>query len=102
MAKKRVSPGGSQPALSEDWVEKIPDVVVDAADTYLRAMRQANKYSEQSRNAKAKCIEVMKENGLKRIRIDDGKQWLEVEDEAKLKTRKVKPEKDLTQQSARS
>ena len=102
MAKKRVSPGGSQPVLNADWVEQIPEVVQEAADSFLRAMRQKNKFTEQTRNAREKCIELMKQNGIARMRIDDGKQWLEVEDAAKLKTRKVQVEKDDTRQSARA
>lgn len=106
MAKKRVSaappPAVKQPPLDPDWEDQIPEVVQDAVDTYLRAMRQKNKFSEQTRNAKDKCIEVMKENGIKKLRIDEGKQWLEVEDEPKLRTRKVQIEKDDTRQSARA
>jgi hypothetical protein len=102
MAKKRVQPGGSQPVLNTEWVEQIPDVVQEAADSYLRAMRQKNKFTEQTRNAREKCIELMKANNIPRMRIDDGKQWLECEDVAKLQTRKVKVEQDDTRQSARA
>lgn len=102
MAKKRVQPGGSQPSLNPEWEDQIPEVVQEAADSYLRAMRQKNKFTEQARNAKDKAIELMKEHKIPRMRIDDGKQWLEVEDEAKLKTKKVKIEKDDTRQSARA
>ena len=102
MAKKRISPGSTQPTLAADWEQDIPDVVSEAADSYLRAMRQRNKYAEVTRSAHEKCIELMRENGIERMRIDDGKQWLSVEDEFKLKTRKVKPEKDDTRQSARA
>lgn len=100
MAKKRVSPGGSQPSLDPSWNDEVPEVVSEAADSYLRAMRQKNKFTETARNAREKCIEVMKENGIQKMRIDDGKQWLEIEDDAKLKTRKVNLEKDDTRQSA--
>ena len=102
MAKKRVQPGGTQPALDPEWQDQVPEVVQEAVDSYLRAMRQKNKFQEQTRNAKEKCIELMKENGIKRLRIDDGKNWLECEDSAKLKTRKVNIEKDDQRQSTRA
>lgn len=102
MAKKRVSPGGSQPQLSTEWTEQIPEVVAEAADSYLRAMRQKNKFAEQTRVSKEKCIELMKEHGITKMRIDDGKQWLEVEPTDKLKTRKVKVEKDDQRQSVKA
>ena len=44
----------------------------------------------------------MKEHSIKKLRIDDGKQWLICEDRNALKTQKVKPEKDDTRQSARA
>lgn len=42
MAKKRVKtdPGGDQPLLMPECADEIPDVVAEAADSYLRAMRQ--------------------------------------------------------------
>jgi hypothetical protein len=102
MAKKRVSPGGQQPALNPDWEDEIPEPVAAAVDDYLKKMRAKNKLSEQERAAREKCIEQMKEHNIKRLRIDDGKQWLECEDVGRLKTRKVKVEKDDTRQSARA
>lgn len=42
----------------------------------------------------------MRENGIQKMRIDNGKQWLEVEDKHNLKTRKVNLEKDDVRQSA--
>jgi hypothetical protein len=102
MAKKRISPGGSQPALDPEWTDQPPEVVQEAVDSYLRAMRQKNKFTEQTRNAKEKAIELMKANGITRLRIDDGKQWLEVEAKDSLRTRKVQVEKDDTRQSARA
>lgn len=104
MAKKRVQtdPGGDQPLLMPECAEEIPDVVAEAADTYLRAMRQKNKFAEQTRVAKEKCIELMKEHGIDKMRIDNGKQWLEVEDKMNLKTRKVQIEKDDVRQSAKA
>lgn len=88
--------------LNPDWNDDIPEVVSEAADSYLRAMRLKNKATETTRNAREKCIELMRENGIQKMRIDDGKQWLEVEDEFKLKTRKVNLEKDDTRQSAKA
>jgi uncharacterized membrane protein len=102
MAKKRVTPGGSQPALDSSWQEEYPEVVTEAADSYLRAMRQKNKITETARNAREKCVELMRENGITKMRIDEGKQWLELEDDYKLKTRKVNVEKDDTRQSAKA
>lgn len=90
--------------LNPEWSDQaeIPDVVLEAADSYLRAMRQKNKYQEQTRVAKEKAIELMRQNGITKLRIDNGKQWLEVEDKHNLKTRKVQVEKDDTRQSARA
>jgi len=104
MAKKRISPGpGNQtPALDPDWQDQIPEPVAEAVDDYLKKMRGKNKIAEQERAARDRCIELMKEHGIQKLRIDEGKQWLEVKDEPKLKTRKVKPEKDDTRQSARA
>jgi len=102
MAKKRVSPGGQQPVLSNDWADEIPEPVSEAVDDYLRKMRAKHKLAEQERSAREVCIERMKKHGVKELRIDDGKNWLECEDEAKFKTRKVKVEKDDTRQSARA
>lgn len=102
MAKKRVKtdPGGDQPLLMPECADEIPDVVAEAADSYLRAMRQKNKFTEQTRTAREKCIDLMRENGIQKMRIDNGKQWLEVEDKHNLKTRKVNLEKDDVRQSA--
>lgn len=102
MAKKRVSPGGQQPVLDPAWQDEIPEAVAEAVDDYLKKMRSKNKLAEQERAARDKCIEVMKEHNIKRLRIDDGKQWLECEDTNRLKTKKVKVEKDDTRQSARA
>lgn len=102
MAKKRVQAGGSQPSLNPEWEDQIPEVVQEAADSYLRAMRQKNKFTEQARAAKEKAIELMKQNNIPRMRIDDGKQWLEVEAKDNLRTRKVQVEKDDARQSARA
>jgi len=102
MAKKRVSPGGSQPQLDPEWNDDIPEAVAEAVDEYLKNMRAKNKLAEKERLARETCIEVMKEHGIKKLRIDDGKQWLECEDTNRLKTRKVKLEKDDTRQMARA
>lgn len=105
MAKKKIQPSGNPPTqrpLNEEWVDKPPEVVQQAVDDYLRAMRQKNKFTEQTRHAKDKAIELMKQNGITKLRIDEGKQWLEVEAKDNLRTRKVKVEKDDTRQSARA
>ena len=102
MAKKRISPGGVQPALAADWEEEIPESVAMAVDDYLKTMRAKNKLAEKERAARDKCIEEMKNHKIAKLRIDDGKQWLECEDTNRLKTRKVKPETDDTRQSARA
>lgn len=80
----------------------MPEVVQEAVDSYLRAMRQKNKFTEQTRNAKDKAVELMKENGITRLRIDEGRQWLEVEQKDNLRTRKVQVEKDDTRQTAKA
>lgn len=107
MATKKIQPRPSekpptQRALNEDWVDKPPEVVQQAVDDYLRAMRQKNKFTEQTRVAKEKAIELMKQAGITKLQIDEGKQWLEVEAKDNLRTRKVKVEKDDTRQSARA
>ena len=102
MAKKRVQPGGSQPTLNPEWNDEIPEPVSEAVDEYLKNMRAKNKLAEKERLSREKCIEVMKEHDIKKLRIDDGKQWLECEDTNKLTTRKVKLEKDDTRQMARA
>lgn len=102
MAKKRVQPGGSQPQIDPEWNDEIPEAVAEAVDEYLKNMRAKNKLAEKERLARETCIEVMKEHGIKKLRIDDGKQWLECEDTNRLKTRKVRIEKDDTRQMARA
>ena len=105
MAKKKATPkkdnqpGSTQPPLDPEWQEQIPEAVRIHADEYLRQMRLKNKASERQRTAKEKAIEAMKDAGLTRIRIDEGRQWLEVEEKASLVTRKVNLEKDDTRQS---
>lgn len=102
MAKKRVQPGGTQPQLDPEWSDDIPEEVAEAVDEYLKSMRAKNKLAEKERLTRDKCIEVMKEHGIKKLRIDDGKQWLECEDTNRQKTRKVKLEKDDTRQMSRA
>lgn len=104
MAKKRIAPraGDQTPPLDPEWQDQIPDDVSTAVSDYLRDMRGKNKLAEKERASRAKCIDLMKKHGICKLRIDEGKQWLEVSDESKLKTRKVKPEKDDTRQSARA
>jgi len=102
MAKKRVQPGGIQPPLNSEWQDEIPEPVNVAVDEYLKAMRAKNKLAEKERLTREKCIETMKEHGIKKLRIDDGKQWLECEDTNRLKTRKVNLEKDDGRQMAKA
>ena len=102
MAKKRISPGGTQPTLNPEWNDEIPEPVAEAVDEYLKNMRASGKLTEKVRVTREKCIEIMKEHGIKKLRIDDGKQWLECEDTNKLVTRKVKIEKDDTRPMARA
>lgn len=105
-AKKKVAgnrdnqPGSTQPPLDPEWQEQIPEDVASRVDDYLKAMRAHNKLSEKKRNAKEAAIESMKAHGIKRLRIDEGKQWLIVEDKQTLSTKKVNVEKDATQQAA--
>lgn len=104
MAKKKPSPrvGDQTPPLDPEWQDHIPDDVSAAVADYLKDMRGKNKLAEKERASRDKCIELMKKHGIDKLRIDEGKQWLEVKDEPKLKTRKVKPEKDDTRQSVRA
>jgi cell division protein ZapA (FtsZ GTPase activity inhibitor) len=105
MVKKRVQAADSTPVqrpLDPEWEDRPPEVVAEAVDGYLRAMRQKNKFTEQTRVAKERALELMKEHGIEKLRIDEGKQWLEVEHKDNLRTRKVKLEKDDTRQSARA
>lgn len=102
MAKKRIQPGGTQPILIPEAVEVIPDVVNEAADLFLKAQTNHKKHAKLAKNAHQVALQLMRDHGIKRMRIDDGKQWLEVADEHKLKTRKAKPEKDFTEQGKRA
>lgn len=102
MAKKRVQPGGIQPPLNNEWADQFPEEVNQAADDYLKKMRAKNKLAEQERAARDRCIEVMKEHGVPKMPIDDGKSWLICEDTNRLKTTKKKTEKDDTRQTARA
>lgn len=88
--------------LIEGCELEIPDVVNEAADLYLKAQTNHKKHAKLAKQAHATALQLMRENGIKRMRIDDGKQWLEDTEEHKLKTRKAKPEKDDTRQSARA
>lgn len=44
----------------------------------------------------------MQQHGITQLRIDEGRQWLEIEQKDNLRTRKVKVEKDDTRQSAKA
>ncbi len=102
MAKKRVQPGGTQPILIHGCEPEIPDVVSEAADLFLKALATYKKQAKVAKNAHATAMQLMREHNIKRMKVNDGKEWLEVADEHKLKTRKAKPEKDDTRQSARA
>ena len=98
MAKKKVAkkPSASrpvdvhQPALDDDWVDNVPEKLADAVDDYLKAMRTKNKAAEKTRTSKERCIDIMIELNIKKVRIDDGAQWLHCTDKHGLKTQKVK------------
>jgi len=103
MAKKAIKPSTeTQRPLNPEWEQKVPEVVQEAVDSYLRAMRQKNKFTEQTRAAKDKAVELMQQHGISQLRIDEGRQWLEIEQKDNLRTRKVKVEKEDTRQSARA
>ncbi|SFH97764.1 hypothetical protein [Planctomicrobium piriforme] len=97
MAKKRASNQEEdaaevvrQPPLDEDWVEDVPAPVQDAVDEYMKRLRAKHRATELVNSAKENCISIMKEHGIKQVRIDEGAKWLKVEDEPKLKTEKIK------------
>jgi hypothetical protein len=93
MAKKKVAKkpvASAQPPLDNDWVDNLPEDLADAVDEYLKAMRTKNKAAEKTRITKERCIELMQEHDIKKVRIDDGASWLVCEDKHGLKTQKAK------------
>lgn len=101
MAKKRAKPAETEavkePESEEipkgqlgDWKDKIPKQVQEAADEYVKTFREANAAREKKNAAMDRCIAVMREHGVPRIRIDEGGKFLVCEDIVKLKTETVK------------
>lgn len=95
MAKKKAGEQQqfTDPETGEEFGDAVPEAVQEHVDEYVRCLRARNRATEKLNAAKESCIEKMKEHGIRRVRIDEGAKWLEVTDEPKLKTRKIKEER---------
>lgn len=114
MAKKRAKadeseleddgpPDVRQPPLNEQWVDQVPEEVVDAVETYVKAMRAKTRAKNKEDSAKIRVIESMKEHGIKRVRIDDGTKWLIYDPKDAVKTESIQEghRKDIAAEATR-
>lgn len=90
MAKKQ---SGQQLALNDDWTDKVPEVVQEAADTYMSARLKKTNAVEKFNGAEAALIDMMTTNKCHKVKViyKDGTKVLELAELVKLKLRK--PEK---------
>lgn len=75
-------------------MDEVPERVSVLAGTYEKAVTAANKAKAKEKGAKASLLDTMLEEGIGRIPIRGGKEWIVVEDEHKVAIRKPKKEDD--------
>lgn len=81
-----------QGLLNEEWVDQLPEAVQDAADKYKKALRAKNKAAGNFNSARDLLIEKALENGITRVKVDDGdgnQKWLRITSEPKIKVEKI-------------
>ena len=79
-----------QKRLSEDWADKVPGPVQEAADGYIQALTAKGRAHGKFNTAKDLLIETMKEAKCSRVRVTyrDSEKIIELEELDKLKVRK--------------
>lgn len=79
-----------QKTLNEDWVDKVPPEVQEAADNYVAAMNRKASATEKFNGAKTALIEVMQSKKCNKVKVQykDGEKILELSEIEKLKLRK--------------
>jgi ABC-type sugar transport system substrate-binding protein len=84
---------GQQLALSDDWADKVPEGVQEAADTYMSARIKKTNATERFNGAETSLIDLMISQKCHKVQViyKDGTKVLELSELVKLKLRK--PEK---------
>lgn len=77
-----------------DSMDEVPERVSVLAGTYEKAVTAANKAKAKEKGAKASLLDAMLEEGIGRIPIRGGKEWIVVEDEHKVAIRKPAKKED--------
>lgn len=82
-----------QKRLDEDWADKVPAAVQEAADNYIAALAAKGKACGKFNTAKDTLMSVMHEGKCRKVRVTykDSEKIIELEDLEKIKLRK--PEK---------
>lgn len=80
-----------QQALNDDWADKVPLQVQEAADSYVAALRSKAKAAEKFAGAKTALIETMKSTKTDKVKVlyKDGEKILELEEIERLHLRKA-------------
>lgn len=73
-----------------DWLDKIPESVASAAESYDKAHSKAQKAKGELNTAKENLIEKMIETGCKRCPIRNGEKFLELQEREAVKYAKPK------------
>ena len=82
-----------QRALNDDWADKVPEAVQEAADTYMQARFKKTAAVEKFNGAESSLIALMTEQKCPKVKViyKDGTKVIELSELVKLKLRK--PEK---------
>jgi hypothetical protein len=77
----------------DDWADKVPEAVQEAADNYMQARVKKTNAVEKFNGAETNLIDVMTETDTKKVKViyKDGTKVIELSELVKLKLRK--PEK---------
>mgnify|MGYP007059416323 FL=1 len=68
--------------------DDVPEVVQQAADKYKKSLEAKNKAASKANTAKEKCIELMIEHDIDKLKILDGAKVIEFATTPRLKNRK--------------
>lgn len=87
VAKKKA---GTQLALDDDWSDKVPEDVQNAADEYVASLRKKSSAAEKFNGAKTALIELMKTKKVEKVKVayKDGEKIIELEEIERLHLRK--------------
>lgn len=102
VARKRVAPKEPPAAESpprqtsfegEGFPEEPPKEVCKARDQFLQAQRDAAEAAEYKADRHERLKEVMKDNGLTRVKLDGENKFFELTHDEKIKTRTIPKDK---------